>query len=209
LLDFPRLKDFYVQSLSLEESVPSQVWVQLPHGRFFEMSHPYPTLIAVLKGNVLRDLYKKHKEALFAWNVCGYLGSRGINAEMSQTAKGDPSHFFYFNNGVAAICTDYTIDADLLMVDKFQIINGAQTVGVLARVEPHPDIEVLFRLTKTNNVIPLLSLWATKAYNGAAPRFTSAGGCSHECAQSAQVDRRLCRPVLYLLSRGLSGGPQF
>jgi hypothetical protein len=152
LIDFSYLKDLYVQSLSLEDSVPSEVQIQLSQGRFFENLSPYPTLITVLKGNILRDLYKKYKEALFSWNIRGYSGSRGINAGMGATAKSEPGHFFYYNNGVSAICTGYTIHENLFTVGKFQIINGAQTVGVLARIDPHPDVEVLFRLTQTESV---------------------------------------------------------
>lgn len=152
LLDFPLLKDLYIRSLSLEESIPSEVRLQLPRDRFFEKGDPYPTLVIVLKGNALRDLYKQHKEALFAWNIRGYLGNRGINKEIATTAKNDPPHFFYFNNGVSAICTGYSIREDELSAENFQIINGAQTVGALARAEANPDIEVLFRLTKTANV---------------------------------------------------------
>lgn len=40
----------------------------------------------------------------------------------------------------------------MLVAKNFQIINGAQTVGALAAAEPNPDVEVLFRLSKTANV---------------------------------------------------------
>ena len=39
-----------------------------------------------------------------------------------------------------------------LIAENFQIINGAQTVTSLSRVEPSSDVEVLFRLTKTLDV---------------------------------------------------------
>ena len=35
---------------------------------------------------------------------------------------------------------------------KLQIINGAQTVGTLAKTKPHDDVCVLFRLTRTGDV---------------------------------------------------------
>ena len=152
LLDFTGLKDFYIRSLSLEESVPQEVRLPLPRGRFFEKSDPHPTLVTVLKGNALRDLYKRHKEALFAWNIRGYLGNRGINEEIISTAEKAPDHFFYFNNGVSAVCTGYQISDSELLAQNFQIINGAQTVGALGRAKTHSDIEVLFRLTRTASV---------------------------------------------------------
>lgn len=94
LLDFGELKDFYIRSESLEESVPGEVRLQLLAERFFEKTGPYPTIVAVLKGNALRDLYRQYKESLFAWNICGYLGKRGINDDIIQSAKAHSRDFF-------------------------------------------------------------------------------------------------------------------
>jgi hypothetical protein len=152
LYDFPVLKEYFVRSLSLEESVPAEVTVDLPAGQFFEKDIPYPTVVAVLKGNALRSLYLQHKQSLYAWNIRGYLGNRGINHEIADTAHDAPSDFFYFNNGVSAVCTDYDLDENRLIAKNFQIINGAQTVSSLASQAPAPEIEVLFRLTKTQSV---------------------------------------------------------
>ena len=80
------------------------------------------------------------------------MGNRGINDEIMRTADDEPHHFFYFNNGVSAICTDYSIDDGELVAKNFQVINGAQTVGALARAEADAKIEVLLRLTKTASV---------------------------------------------------------
>lgn len=153
LFDFSKLKDYYVRSLSLEESPPSDVVFRIPAGRFFEKAEPYPTVVAVLKGNELRALYKRYKDALYAWNIRGYLGNRGINQEIFNTAQNESQNFFYYNNGVSAICTEYEIrDKNELNVKNFQIINGAQTISTLSNAEPNSDIDVLFRLTVTKNV---------------------------------------------------------
>jgi hypothetical protein len=152
LYDFPALKDYYVGSLSLEESVPAEVAIDLPGGQFFEKEKPYPTVVAVLKGNSLRSLYLQHKQSLYAWNIRGYLGNRGINHEIAETAHDAPSDFFYFNNGVSAVCTDYEIKENRLVAKNMQIINGAQTVSSLASQSPEGQVEVLFRLTKTQSV---------------------------------------------------------
>ena len=130
----------------------SEVRIRLPEGKWIDKEDPYPTVIAVVKGNALRDLYKKHKEALFAWNIRGYLGGRGINAKIIETASTKGPEFFYFNNGVSAICTHYEIEGNELVATNCQIINGAQTVGALAKAPANPAVEVLFRLTKTASV---------------------------------------------------------
>jgi hypothetical protein len=152
LLDFTRLKDYYVRSLSLEESVPERVSIDLPSRQFFEKKEPHRTIVAVIKGNTLRNLSKQYKQALYAWNIRGYLGNRGINQDISETASSDPAHFFYFNNGVSAICTAFELQDNKIVAQNFQVINGAQTVSTLANLEPNSDVEVLFRLTLTQNV---------------------------------------------------------
>ena len=154
LYDLPALKDFYVRSLSLEESIPDEVTLQLPRGRWIIKDAPHKTLVSIVKGNALRDLYQRHKEALFAFNIRGYLGDRGINSDIRNTAEDHAESFYYFNNGVSAICTDFDIDEKTATIraSKFQVINGAQTIGALRQAKLNEDIEVLLRVTKTLNV---------------------------------------------------------
>jgi len=152
LFDFYALKDYFVRSLSLEENVPAEVIIQLSEVGYLQKTKPFETLVTIVKGNTLRDLYRRHKEALFAWNIRGYLGNRGVNSTIIDTADKQPENFFYFNNGVSAICTGYEIQNHTLHATNFQIINGAQTVGALAKAEPKPNIDVLFRLTKSASV---------------------------------------------------------
>ncbi len=152
LLEFSDIKAFYTRTRSLEENIPSEVRLQLPEDRWIEKDEPYPTVIAVVKGNALKDLYKQHKEALFAWNIRGYLGGRGINAKIIDTATNRGQEFFYFKHGVSAICTEYKIRGNTLEATNCQIINGAQTVGALAKAPSNPSVEVLSRLTKTASV---------------------------------------------------------
>lgn len=152
LLDFSVLKEYYITSQTLEQRIPAIVELDLPTGRFFETHDPYPTVIAALKGNALRDLSRRHREALYAWNIRGYLGNQGINKAIAETARKRPKEFFYFNNGVSAICTSYTLDGNRVRARDFQIINGAQTVSTLRNVPADSNLEILFRLTKTLDV---------------------------------------------------------
>jgi hypothetical protein len=63
-----------------------------------------------------------------------------------------PEHFFYFNNGVTAVCRDYKIEGNKLKINKFQIINGAQTVASISKARERDEVLVLFRLIKTKKV---------------------------------------------------------
>ena len=73
---------------------------------------------------------------------------------MVETADKNPNEFFYFNNGVSAICTEiHELGKDKFRFDSFQIINGAQTVGSLAAVGSlSGECEVILRITQGASV---------------------------------------------------------
>lgn len=152
LLDFEDLKDYFVRSQTLEASVPKLVSMDLPKGSFMVKREPHDTVVAIVKSNFLRNLYREHKESLFNWNIRGYLGDRSINQEIKSTLEEQPEDFFYYNNGVSAICTDLKLEGNHLEAQNFQIINGAQTVGTIGKTSPSQEAEVLFRVTRTQSV---------------------------------------------------------
>jgi hypothetical protein len=160
VMDFAALKEFYIEAETLEQSIPERVEFQLPQGSFTIKSKPHKTLLAVVKGNALVSLYKKERERLFSYNIRSYLGRKGLNKDIIVTAENDPGSFYYFNNGVSAICTSFHVDdLNILTAENFQIINGAQTVGALSAAKANSDIEVLLRVTEG------LSIKTDKGFN--------------------------------------------
>lgn len=149
VMDGVALKEFYIEAETLEQSIPESVEFQLPQDSFTIKGRPHKTLLAVVKGNALVNLYKKERERLFSYNIRSYLGRKGLNKEIIATAESDPSSFYYFNNGVSAICTSFNVDElNVFSAENFQIINGAQTVGSLSAAKLNSDIEVLLRVTE-------------------------------------------------------------
>jgi hypothetical protein len=149
VMDFAALKEFYIEAETLEQSIPERVEFQLPQGSFTIKSNPHKTLLGVVKGNALVDLYKKERERLFSYNIRSYLGKKGLNKDIIATAESEPGSFYYFNNGVSAICTSFHVnERNTLTAENFQIINGAQTVGALSAAKSNSDIEVLLRVTE-------------------------------------------------------------
>src|SRR5262249_25920301 len=118
-------------------------------------SEPHEALLTIVRGNTLAALYKKERERIFAHNIRFYLGRNQLNKDIIETAIKRPNEFYYFNNGVAAICTSFEIDdkTNEFVAENFQIINGAQTVGALSSVpQLTQDVEVLLRVTKAGSV---------------------------------------------------------
>lgn len=115
---------------------------------------PRDTLVGVIKGNELSALYGEYGNKLFASNIRLPLITKKVNPEIRKTADETPEDFFYYNNGVSAVCKRYEINGTTVTAHGFQIINGAQTVDALRKAlkkKPDSDVYVLFRLTASES----------------------------------------------------------
>lgn len=148
IYDLSEIERIYKINESQEQSIPDEVELTIPDGKFVLLKSPKKTLIAVVKGNFLRNLYQEHKESIFAYNIRNFMGDNGVNREIMKTAKQRPEDFFYFNNGVSAICTEFDLKGNAVHAKKFQIINGAQTVGSLSKQRQSSELLILLRLTE-------------------------------------------------------------
>jgi hypothetical protein len=147
--DFYQLKEEYIRSQSVEATISDAVKIDFPVDKFVVKEDPHKTILAIVKGTTLAALYKKERERLFAYNIRTFLGKR-VNKAIIDTAITKPEEFYYFNNGVSAVCTHiHHIGENKYRFDNFQIINGAQTVGSLAQI-PSLDhrCEVVLRITE-------------------------------------------------------------
>jgi len=168
--DIHKLTAYYNEAKAQEDSIPEKVLIDVLTGKYFTKRKPSTldsvgsTFVGSVSGNVLANLYDQHKSRLFSHNIRQFLG-RKKNTKTIETAKESPSSFFYFNNGITAICTDYKLkekknSKDKIIsaeinADNFQIINGAQTVGSILDARRDggnlKDLEVLMRLVKTSD----------------------------------------------------------
>ncbi len=146
------LKAFYQEAATLVQPIPESVTLVLPRGRYFRVEDPYPGLVAVLKTNAIRGVWQQHKQKLYAYNIRGYLGASGLNGRIKQTLEERASDFFYFNNGISAVCTAFDIENDKLEAQNFQIINGAQTLNAIRLAGEQNEGRVLLKLTQTTAV---------------------------------------------------------
>lgn len=151
ILDFSKFKDFCNKAKSIEASVPESVTFNVPKEKMFTKKSPNLTVVASVKANEIENLYKKEQDGLFAYNIRTYLGEKGINKDIVKTAEDEPENFFYYNNGISAVCTKLHIKGNKLTAEKFQIINGAQTVGALRFIKDDPNLEILIRVTETKS----------------------------------------------------------
>jgi hypothetical protein len=87
---------------------------------------------------MLQQLAREHKDSLFNWNIRRCLGKKGeVNAGLSETLWEEPQHFYYYNNGIFALCESFEFDemSKRLTIRRLQIVNGAQTLGALRHAD--------------------------------------------------------------------------
>jgi hypothetical protein len=110
-----------------------------------------------VKGEWLRDLFKKYDEDLFSANYRGFLGiskRKKINSTIKATAEKQPSDFWVFNNGVTLLTTALSPKNKRSCIKGVSIINGAQTTGSLGSVEENislSSVRVMCRIVVCKN----------------------------------------------------------
>lgn len=104
---------------------------------------PYPAYFGIIDGLQLKLWWKKHGKGLVSSNIRHALGSTEVNNEIRQTANLSPEKFWYFNNGITLVADEASKApvgaasraAGVFAFKGASIVNGAQTVSSLARVD--------------------------------------------------------------------------
>ncbi|MBW8830822.1 MAG: AIPR family protein [Burkholderiales bacterium] len=130
-------------------------------------------------------LMRPHGDTLLERNVRRYLGLHGnrVNEGIRETLQSsNPSNFYFFNNGLTLVCTDFSYNAlqssdYQVRVENLQIVNGGQTCmtilktaeSLAAQGKTLPgDASVLvrlYKLPKDNEDIVLQITHATNSQN--------------------------------------------
>ena len=105
------------------------------------VTEPYETVYGCIRIADLAAIWKDHEKRLIAANLRGYKGRTEVNEGIQKTIATEPQHFYYLNNGLTAYCERMEIEnvdrADAnrkrVTVYGFSIVNGAQTLGSIAK----------------------------------------------------------------------------
>ncbi len=130
-----------LHDLHLEGLAPPQIDAELELNDFGYVAQPFQALYGRLSAQRLAELGQQHGDALVARNLRRFKGSTAVNEGLTATLRQHSDYFFYFNNGVTFVCESFNElhpRDDRRRRARFQvralsIINGAQTVGAIAR----------------------------------------------------------------------------
>ncbi|KPF95276.1 hypothetical protein IP86_20110 [Rhodopseudomonas sp. AAP120] len=107
------------------------------------INSPYVAYFGIVDGYQLKTWWKRHGKSLVVSNIRHSLGGTDVNNEIRQTALNSPEKFWYFNNGITLIAEEAIVapaKAATQSAGQFRfrgasIVNGAQTVSSLGRIE--------------------------------------------------------------------------
>ncbi len=160
-IDFDNLYAFYVQGyLSQVKSAPEKVSLNII-GDVLKKDKPSASLVITVSAKDIAKLYIDHGDKIFQSNVRYFLGNRNksINKEIENTSADSEKskNFWYYNNGITMICRKINLPPNnkLVIIEKMQIINGAQTTRALAEAlkegELKNEAEVLVKIIENVN----------------------------------------------------------
>ena len=93
----------------------------------------------------LAELVHQHGPLLFDQNIRSFLGPNSLNREIEASLRSTPELFAHYNNGITMICKHLgppitkNRPEGQYRVQGLSIVNGAQTVGSIARAIPQGD----------------------------------------------------------------------
>lgn len=158
-----------VQVLSLEVLRQAEIYTAVAQGyrgapididvvlyEWGQTHEPYQAYYGQVSAVDVASWWKHHYLRLFTPNIRMFLGDTEVNRGLINTLVDEPEHFWYFNNGITALCGKIekslvggaSRDAGHFKCTDLRIVNGAQTVGAIAKAdESHHDAIEKARVT--------------------------------------------------------------
>jgi hypothetical protein len=107
-----------------------------------QITEPHQGVYGRICCEELAKLYTDVGEVLFEPNIRSFLGDGEVNNQIFATLVNRPEDFWYLNNGVTGICSNFSKtalgggdnrQAGAFVFHGIQFVNGAQTIGSIAR----------------------------------------------------------------------------
>jgi hypothetical protein len=106
------------------------------------VDEPFKSVYGQVAASDVARWWREHYPRIFAPNIRVYLGDTDVNSGIVETVRSEPERFWYYNNGITALCSSFekrSLGGDDPKSGTFaccdvRIVNGAQTVGSIASV---------------------------------------------------------------------------
>lgn len=110
-------------------------------GDWGRIEEPYEAYYGHVSASDIVKWHGDHYPSIVAPNIRGFLGDTDVNVSIAQSIYDQPDRFWYFNNGITVLCASIRKKAiggadrstGIFDCHGASIVNGAQTLGALAR----------------------------------------------------------------------------
>jgi hypothetical protein len=139
ILTFLHLKQGDVHSIIARNVRGNPINVDVQLFEWGMTREPFVSYYGQVDASELARWYKDHHNRLFDPNLRLFLGTTDANIAMIETATHNPQNFWYFNNGVTAVCDTIrkkplggsSRESGTFQCENLRVVNGAQTIGSL------------------------------------------------------------------------------
>lgn len=127
--------------------------------------------IVSLRADELIQLAGIENQALFAWNVRQSLGRTKVNRAIAENVADPDEHknFMLYHNGLTILATVVELDehADELRIDRYSVVNGAQSLSTLydKRTVVSHELRLLARVVKLDPATDLAAMITRNSNN--------------------------------------------
>lgn len=127
-----------------------------------KVEQPYNAIYGTINGNDLAQLWSENRGRLFSDNIRDFIGFSEVNEDIRDTALNEPDNFYFYNNGITALCQSLNKKplgggdraVGIFVAEDLKVVNGAQTVGSIGNAyEINPE-----QVNKLNVFIKIISL---------------------------------------------------
>ena len=105
-------------------------------------------IIVNISAKSLKILYDRYSRALLGLNLRYYIKNRNVDSGLKKTIKNHPDKFWYLNNGLVIVCSDYELDGKILKLSNFSIVNGGQTTDRIYNTDFDTDFFIPCKIVK-------------------------------------------------------------
>jgi AIPR protein len=142
-LEFREMDFSKITHIARSKTRASDIDVSVMLRNWGRLLKPYEAVYGAVSGLDIARWYEDNGTKLFAENLRYVIEKSDVNEGIAETADKEPANFWYFNNGVTAICDSFAkkpfggnqTDSGVFDVQKISVINGAQTIGSLAKAK--------------------------------------------------------------------------
>ncbi|MGI0003426.1 MAG: AIPR family protein, partial [Nitrosopumilaceae archaeon] len=112
------------------------------------------TILGILKLRELTDFVIKNRDYVFESNIRQWMQFKtSVNKGIRETLQNNPHKFFYYNNGITIVVSDFEeLENNTLVLYAPQIVNGAQTSN-----------SIIDKAKRTNNLDGSITVTVIKA----------------------------------------------